>query len=78
MNLLFPNYEWENVTLIVKQSIPAIFTVLSSLFINGITFWAVMYFFNNSIIVASYVLIGIFLFLTVNIGISLKWVVKNL
>lgn len=78
MNLLFPNYEWENVTYIVKQSIPAIFTILMGLFIGGISFWTVMHFFNNLITIASYVLAGIFLFLAVVIGISLKWVVKNL
>ena len=33
INLVFPNYEWENVTYIVKQSISAIITILLSILI---------------------------------------------
>lgn len=28
LNLIFPNFEWENVTHIIKQSLPAILTAL--------------------------------------------------
>ena len=77
MNLLFPDYEWENITYIVKQSIPAVFTVLFSLSAGGLSFWAIMYLFNNSVIAAFYILAGIFLLLSFGIGVSVKGLGKN-
>lgn len=72
INLIFPNYEWENVTYIVKQSISAIITILLSVLIVGGSLWIVLYFFNTHILFASYILAFLFVLLTILIGILLK------
>lgn len=77
INLVFPNYEWENVTYIVKQSIPAIITILLSVLIVGGSLWILLYFFNTHILFASYILAFLFILLTILIGISLKTVSKT-
>ena len=51
INLVFPNYEWENVTYIVKQSISAIITILLSILIVGGSLWIVLYFFSYTYII---------------------------
>lgn len=72
INLVFPNYEWENVTYIVKQSISAIITILLSVLIVGGSLWIVLYFFHTYILFASYILAFLFVLLTMLIGILLK------
>lgn len=72
INLVFPNYEWENVTYIVKQSISAIITILLSVLIAGGSLWIVLYFFNAHILFASYLLAFLFVLMTMLIGILLK------
>ena len=72
INLVFPNYEWENVTYIVKQSISAIITILLSVLIVGGSLWIVLYFFHTHILFASYILAVLFVLLTMLIGILLK------
>ena len=72
VNMIFPNYEWENVTYIVKQSLSAIVTILLSILIVGGALWIVMRFFNTQILLASYLLTFLFLLLTMLIGILLK------
>lgn len=72
VNLIFPNYEWENVTYVVKQSLSAIVTILSSVLIVGGALWIVIRFFNTQILFASYILTFLFVLLTMLIGILLK------
>ena len=72
INLVFPNYEWENITYIVKQSISAIITILLSVLIVGGSLWIVLYFFHTHILFASYILAFLFVLLTMLIGILLK------
>ena len=72
INLVFPNYEWENITYIVKQSISAIITILLSVLIVGGSLWIVLYFFHTHILFASYILAFLFALLTMLIGILLK------
>ena len=72
VNMIFPNYEWENVTYIVKQSLSAIVTILLSILIVGGALWIVMRVFNTQILLASYLLTFLFLLLTMLIGILLK------
>ena len=72
INLVFPNYEWENITYIVKQSISAIITILLSVLIVGGSLWIVLYFFHTYILFASYILAFLFVLLTMLIGILLK------
>lgn len=54
INLLFPNYEWENITYIVKQSIPAISTICLSCLIGAAMIWCIIKIFGHSIWIASY------------------------
>ncbi len=77
INLLFPNYEWENVTYIVKQSVSAITTILFSILIVGGALWIAIHFFNKSILLFSYILAFIFILLTILIGILLKKISKT-
>lgn len=77
INLVFPNYEWENVTYIVKQSISAIITILLSVLIVGGSLWIVLYFFHAHILFASYLLVSLFVLMTMLIGILLKKVSKT-
>ena len=72
INLVFPNYEWENITYIVKQSISAIITILLSVLIVGGSLWIVLYFFHTHILFTSYILAFLFALLTMLIGILLK------
>lgn len=77
INLLFPNYEWENVTYIVKQSVPAIMTILFSVLIIGTAMWITIHFFSNCLLPASYTLIFVFVILTLFIGTLLAKVSKT-
>lgn len=64
INLTFPNYEWENVTYTVKQSLSAIITILLSILIVGGALWITIQFFNTQILLASYILVFLFVLLT--------------
>ena len=55
-NLLLPNYDWKNVTYIVKQSPAAILTMIVSLFMTLGIFWILLHM-GNIIIQVSYLLI---------------------
>lgn len=55
INLLFPNYEWENIIYIVKQSIPAISTICLSCLIGVGMIWCIIKIFGHSIWSASYI-----------------------
>ena len=77
LNLLLPNYEWENVTYIVKQSIPAISTVFLSILIVGGSLWCLIRFFNHSILIASYILGVLYLIFTIIVSLFLKRIEIN-
>lgn len=77
LNLLLPNYEWENVTYIVKQSIPAISTVFLSILIVGGSLWCLIRFFNYSILIASYILGVLYLIFTIIVSLFLKRIETN-
>ena len=77
LNLLLPNYEWENVTYIVKQSIPAISTVFLSILIVGSSLWCLIRFFNHSILIASYILGVLYLIFTIIVSLFLKRIETN-
>lgn len=72
INLIFPNYEWENVTYIVKQSIAAIMTILLSILMVGGSLWITIQFFAKHIVFVSYILVFLFALLTILIGTLLK------
>ena len=77
LNLLLPNYEWENVTYIVKQSIPAISTVFLSILIVGSSLWCLIRLFNHSILIASYILGVLYLIFTIIVSLFLKRIETN-
>ena len=77
LNLLLPNYEWENVTYIVKQSIPAISTVFLSILIVGSSLWCLIRLFNHSILIASYILGVLYLIFTIIVSLFLKRIEIN-
>lgn len=72
MNLIFPKYDWENVTYIVKQSLSAILTILLSIGSVGGALWIMIQFFSTQIVRASYILAFLFILLTVFIGMLLR------
>lgn len=76
INLIFPNYEWENVAYIVKQSLSAILTILLSIFTVGAALWITIRFFGTEILAASYIVALFFALLTGLIGILLKRISK--
>lgn len=66
-NLLFPNYDWKNVTYIVKQSPPAILTIIVSLIMTLGMFWVLLHT-GKIIIQVSYLLTVPIIAVTVFIG----------
>ena len=66
-NLLLPNYDWKNVTYIVKQSPAAILTIIVSLLMTLAIFWILLHT-GNIIIQASYLLVVFIIAVTVIIG----------
>ena len=77
LNLLFPNYNWENVTYIIKQSIPAVSTIFLSILIIGGSIWCLMKFFNLHMLIASYILMVLLLILTIILVLCLRRIRKN-
>lgn len=77
LNLLFPNYNWENVTNIIKQSIPAVSTIFLSILIIGGSIWCLMKFFNLHMLIASYILMVLLLILTIILALCLRRIRKN-
>lgn len=63
INLIFPNFEWENVTHIVKQSIPAILSTLIGAFITCGSVYLILKYFSNALILGSFIACGIVLLL---------------
>lgn len=63
LNLIFPNYEWENVTHIIKQSLPAILTALIGVVVTCGTAYLLLRFFPSSLFIGSWIACAIILLL---------------
>lgn len=63
INLIFPNFEWENLTHIIKQSLPAILSALIGTFSTCGTFYLLLKYFSNSLLLGSYAVCGVILLL---------------
>lgn len=70
LNIVFPNFEWENVTHIVKQSIPAILSALIGTFISCGTIYFLLKCYPNALLFGSYVMCSV---LIVLIAIIVRW-----
>lgn len=55
LNLIFPNFEWENVTHIIKQSLPAILTALIGVVVTCGTAYLLLRFFPNALFMGSWI-----------------------
>lgn len=55
LNLVFPNFEWENVTHIIKQSLPAILTALIGVVVTCGTAYLLLRFFPNALFMGSWI-----------------------
>ena len=55
LNLVFPNFEWENVTHIIKQSLPAILTALIGVVVTCGTAYLLFRFFPNALFMGSWI-----------------------
>ena len=64
LNLIFPNFEWENATQIIKQSVPAILSALLGLVATGGSMYVLLKCFPDSLLMSSFILCGIFLIAT--------------
>lgn len=70
LNICFPNYEWKNVTFIVKQSMAAILSVFINLGVVAGAFYTVCRYFSEDIVQSLYAICGgIFLIDVILIGI---------
>lgn len=63
LNLIFPNFEWENVTHIIKQSLPAILTALIGVVVTCGTAYLLLRFFPSSLFIGSWIACAIILLL---------------
>lgn len=63
INLIFPNFEWENITHIIKQSLPAILSALIGIFSTCGTCYLLLKYFSNSLLLGGYIVCGIILLL---------------
>ena len=63
LNLIFPNFEWENVTHIIKQSLPAILTSLIGVVVTCGTAYLLLKFAPKSLYMGSWIACGIILLL---------------
>ena len=70
MNLLFPNFEWENVTQIIKQSIPAILSALLGMAVTCGSMYFLIKFCPDSLLLGSFAACGI---LIIIIGVLIVW-----
>lgn len=64
LNLIFPNFEWENATQIIKQSVPAILSALLGVVATGGSMYVLLKCFPDSLLMGSFILCGIFLIAT--------------
>ena len=55
INLLLPDFEWDNVTHIIKQSLPAILSALLASFTTCGTMYLLLRYFSNMLISASFI-----------------------
>ena len=55
LNLVFPNFEWENVTHIIKQSLPAILTALIGVVVTCGTAYLLLRFFPKALFMGSWI-----------------------
>ena len=55
LNLLFPNFEWDNVTQIIKQSFPAILSTLLCAIVTCGTTYLLLRFFSDVVILGSFI-----------------------
>ena len=74
LNLIFPNFEWENVTHIIKQSLPAILTSLIGVAVTCGTAYLLLKFFPNSLYMGSWLVCGIIILLILTMGL---WIIKR-
>lgn len=65
INTLLPNFEWQNVTYIVKQSMAAILSIFVGIGVVGICLWILISKFSNYALMAMYVLAVIILIINV-------------
>ena len=70
LNLLFPNFEWENVTQIIKQSIPAILSALLGMAVTCGSMYFLIKFCPDSLLLGSFAACGI---LIIIIGVLIVW-----
>ena len=74
LNLIFPNFEWENVTHIIKQSLPAILTSLIGVVVTCGTAYLLLKFFPNSLYMGSWIVCGVIILLILTMGL---WITKR-
>lgn len=70
LNIVFPNFEWENVTHIIKQSIPAILSALIGTFISCGTIYFLLKYYPKALLLGSYAMCSVLLVL---IAIIVRW-----
>ena len=73
LNLIFPNFEWENATQIIKQSIPAILSALLGMAVTCGSVYFLIRFCPDSLLPGSFAICGI---LVVIIGALIIWEIK--
>lgn len=73
LNLLFPNFEWENVTQIIKQSIPAILSALLGMAVTCGSMYFLIEFSPDSLLLGSFAVCGILIAI---IGTLIVWEMK--
>lgn len=71
LNLIFPNFEWENVTQIIKQSIPAILSALLGVVATGGSMYVLLKCFPDFLLMSSFIVCGILLIVT---GVLVCWI----
>ncbi len=74
INLIFPNFEWENVTHIIKQSLPAILSTLIGALATCGTAYLLLKYFPNSLLLGGCVACGVILLL---ISMMVLWLNKQ-
>lgn len=74
LNLIFPNFEWENVTHIIKQSLPAILTALIGVVVTCGTAYLLLRFFPSALFMGSWLACAIILLLLLTM---VAWVDKK-
>lgn len=73
LNMIFPNFEWENVTQIIKQSIPAILSALLGMAVTCGSMYFLIRFYPDSLLPGGFAICGI---LVVIIATLIVWEIK--